>query len=103
VTNEDGKFLESAKTYVTLLISSVGFSEKEITLDKAVNYNFKIQLSEAESLNEVVVLLVKLLKKNNPALDILRKIWERKRKTVCLCTTNTKWKSTKNRIRHELY
>jgi hypothetical protein len=43
-------YLESAKTYVTLLISSVGFSEKEITLDKAVNYNFKIQLSEAESL-----------------------------------------------------
>jgi hypothetical protein len=37
-------------------------------------------LSEAESLNDVVVLLVKLLKKNNPALDILRKIWERKRK-----------------------
>ncbi len=81
VTNEDGKFyLESAKTYVTLLISSVGFSEKEITLDKAVNYNFKIQLSEAESLNEVVVFAGKTSKKNNPALDILRKIWERKRK-----------------------
>ncbi len=81
VTNEDGKFyLESAKTYVTLLISSVGFSEKEIILDKAVNYNFKIQLSEAESLNEVVVFAGKTSKKNNPALDILRKIWERKRK-----------------------
>ena len=81
VTNEDGKFyLESAKTYVTLLISSVGFSEKEITLDKSVNYNFKIQLSEAESLNEVVVFAGKTSKKNNPALDILRKIWERKRK-----------------------
>jgi hypothetical protein len=64
VTNEDGKFyLESAKTYVTLLISSLGFSEKEITLDKAVNYNFKIQLSEAESLNDSCFLLVKLLKK----------------------------------------
>ena len=81
VTNEDGKFyLESAKTYVTLLISSVGFSEKEITLEKAVNYNFKIQLSEAESLNEVVVFAGKTSKKNNPALDILRKIWGRKRK-----------------------
>ena len=81
VTNEDGIFyLESAKTYVTLLISSVGFSEKEITLYKAVNYNFKIQLSEAESLNEVVVFAGKTSKKNNPALDILRKIWERKRK-----------------------
>ena len=81
VTNEDGKFyLESSKTYVTLLISSVGFSEKEITLEKAVNYNFKIQLSEAESLNEVLVFAGKTSKKNNPALDILRKIWERKRK-----------------------
>ncbi|MDI6033225.1 DUF5686 family protein [Flavobacterium sp. LB2P84] len=81
VTNEDGKFyLESQKTYTTLVISSVGFSEKEIILDKPVNYNFKIQLSEAESLSEVVVFAGKTSKKNNPALDILRKIWERKRK-----------------------
>jgi hypothetical protein len=81
VTNEDGKFyLESQKSYTTLLISSVGFSEKEISLDKPVNYNFKIQLNEAESLNEVVVFAGKTSKKDNPALDILRKIWERKRK-----------------------
>ena len=81
VTNEDGKFyLESQKSYSILLISSVGFSEKEIVLDKIVNYNFKIQLSEAESLSEVVVFAGKTSKKNNPALDILRKIWERKRK-----------------------
>ncbi|TDE31176.1 carboxypeptidase-like regulatory domain-containing protein [Flavobacterium ranwuense] len=81
VTNEDGRFyLESPKTYTTLVISSVGFSEKEIILDKPVNYNFKIQLNEAESLNEVVVFAGKTSKKNNPALDILRKIWERKRK-----------------------
>lgn len=81
VTNEDGRFyLESQKTYTTLVISSVGFSEKEIILDKPVNYNFKIQLNEAESLSEVVVFAGKTSKKNNPALDILRKIWERKRK-----------------------
>jgi hypothetical protein len=81
VTNEDGRFyLESPKTYTTLIISSTGFSEKEITLEKSVNYNFKIQLSEAESLKEVVVFTGKTSKKNNPALDILRKIWERKRR-----------------------
>ena len=81
VTNEDGRFyLESPKTYTTLIISSAGFSEKEITLEKSVNYNFKIQLSEAESLKEVVVFTGKTSKKNNPALDILRKIWERKRR-----------------------
>ncbi|MGO4905626.1 DUF5686 family protein [Flavobacterium sp. W20_MBD1_R3] len=81
VTNEDGKFyLESKKIYTTLLISSVGFSEKEINLDKTVNYNFKIQLNEAESLKEVIVFAGKTSKKDNPALEILRKIWERKRK-----------------------
>jgi hypothetical protein len=64
VTNEDGKFyLESQKSYSILLISSVGFSEKEIVLDKLVNYNFKIQLSEAESLSEVVVFAGKTSKK----------------------------------------
>ena len=76
VANEDGVFyLESAKTYTTILISSVGFSEKEITLQKAINYNLKIQLNEQESLNEVVIFTGKTSKKNNPALDILRKIW----------------------------
>jgi hypothetical protein len=81
VTNEDGKFyLESLSNYSVIVISSVGFSEKEITLEKAVTYNFIIQLKEPESLNEVVVFTGKTSKKNNPALDILRKIWERKRK-----------------------
>ncbi|MFE3847332.1 DUF5686 family protein [Flavobacterium sp. LB3P45] len=81
VTNEDGRFyIESKKTYTTIVVSSVGFSEKEITLDKPVNYNFRIQLNEAESLKEVVIFSGKTSKKNNPALDILRKIWEHKRK-----------------------
>ena len=81
VSNEDGRFyLESPKTYTTIIVSSVGFSEKEITLEKAVNYDFKIQLNEAESLKEVVIFAGKTSKKNNPALDILRKIWERKRR-----------------------
>ena len=80
VANEDGKFyLESAKEYSVLLITAVGFSEKEIALEKLVNYNLKIQLTEAQSLNEVVVFAGKTSKKSNPALDILRKIWERKR------------------------
>jgi len=81
VTNEDGRFyLESPKEYTAIVVSSVGFSEKEITLEKAVNYNLKIQLNESETLKEVVIFTGKTSKKNNPALDILRKIWERKRK-----------------------
>ncbi|MEP6804554.1 MAG: DUF5686 family protein, partial [Flavobacterium sp.] len=81
VSNEDGRFyLESPTTYTVLLITSAGFSDKEVPLEKAVNYDFKIVLSEAEALNEVVIFTGKTSKKNNPALDILRKIWERKRK-----------------------
>jgi hypothetical protein len=81
VSSEEGVFyLESPKTYKTILVSSVGFSDKEIDLEKAINYNFKIQLNEIETLNEVVIYRGKTSKKNNPALDILRKIWERRRK-----------------------
>jgi hypothetical protein len=81
VTNEDGRFyIESPNSYTTLLISSVGFSDKEVTLTKAVNYNFTIELSEQQALKEVVIFAGKTSKKNNPALDILRKIWEKKRK-----------------------
>lgn len=80
-TDETGKFyLESDSTYTVLEVSFVGFNTKEIQLTKAVNYDMKIVLSEGEVLNEVLVFSGKTSKKNNPALDILRKIWERKRK-----------------------
>ena len=81
VSSEDGVFyLESSKTYKTIIITSVGYSDAEIDLEKAINYNFKIQLKEIETLSEVVIYRGKTSKKNNPALDILRKIWERRRK-----------------------
>ncbi|MFC6877803.1 DUF5686 family protein [Flavobacterium myungsuense] len=81
VTNEDGRFyIESEKTYAALIVSFVGFETKIVPLSKAVNYNFKILLSDGQQLNEVVIFTGKTSKKNNPALDILRKIWERKRK-----------------------
>ncbi|MFM1754813.1 MAG: hypothetical protein RLZZ236_1752 [Bacteroidota bacterium] len=81
VANEDGRFyIESPQKHSVLVVSSAGFSEREIYLEDAVMYNFKVKLNEAESLNEVVVFTGKTSKKNNPALDILRKIWERKHK-----------------------
>ena len=59
VTNEDGRFyIESPQTYTVLVITSAGFSDKEVTLEKAVNYNFKIVLKEMQELNEVVVFTV---------------------------------------------
>ncbi len=81
VTNEDGRFyIESPNTYKALVVSFVGFDTKIVPLPKAVNYDFKITLSDGEKLKEVVVYSGKTSKKNNPALDILRKIWARKRK-----------------------
>ena len=81
MSNEDGRFyIESPKTFTTLIVTSVGYSDNEITLEKAVNYNFKVVLKDTEELKEVVIYTGKTSKKNNPALDILRKIWERKRK-----------------------
>jgi hypothetical protein len=81
VSSEDGVFyLESPKNYTTIIASSVGYSDREINLEKTINYNFKIQLKEVETLDEVVIYRGKTSKKDNPALAILRKIWERRRK-----------------------
>lgn len=81
ITNEEGKFyLESKNTQTTLLVSFVGMEPKEIPLDKAVTYNLEVNLGAGKTLNEVVIYTGKTSKKNNPAIDILRKIWERKKK-----------------------
>jgi hypothetical protein len=80
ITNENGKFyLESSKIHPILVISFIGYTPQEVTLTKAVTYNLKVALAEGETLREVVLVSGKLSKKNNPAIDILRKIWARKR------------------------
>ncbi len=81
ITNDDGRFyLESENTFTTLVVSFVGYATKEIPLEKRVNYDMKIELEEGEQLKEVVVYVGKQSKKNNPAIDLLRKVLERKRK-----------------------
>ena len=81
VSNEDGRFyIESPDNYNALLVSFVGFPTQEVKLTKLVSYDFKIVLKEGNSLKEVKIYAGKTSKKNNPALDILRKIWERRRK-----------------------
>lgn len=81
VTNEDGIFyLESNENRTTLQVSSIGYTAREIKLEKAVTYNMKVILNSGEELAEVKIYSAKTSKKNNPAIDILRKIWERKRK-----------------------
>ena len=81
ITNEDGRFyLESQKTYTTIQVSFVGFATRDIKLESKVNYNMAITLEEeAETMKEVVVYSGKQPKENNPAIDILKKIWEHKR------------------------
>jgi hypothetical protein len=81
VSNEDGRFyIESPNNYTELVVSYVGFPDKVIKLPKLVNYDFKVVLTEGNTLKEVKIYAGKTSKKNNPALDILRKIWERRRK-----------------------
>jgi hypothetical protein len=48
-------------------------------LGKAVSYNFKVLLREAEILNEVVILLEKH-QNRQPCSGDSKKIWERKKK-----------------------
>lgn len=81
ITDENGNFyFESKENYSTLVVSYVGFEKKEIALKPGLNTGLKIQLKSGTELKEVVIYTGKTSKKNNPAIDILRKIWERRRK-----------------------
>lgn len=81
ITNENGRFyLESDENYDTAVVSFLGYTTKEVPLTSRTTYNMKIELAEeASSLGEVVVFTGKQSKKDNPAIDILRKIWENRR------------------------
>jgi hypothetical protein len=81
IADENGKFyLESKKTYTTLAVSFVGYKDKDIELSGEHNYDLKIILQNSNEIAEVKIYGGKTSKKNNPAIDILRKIWERKKK-----------------------
>ena len=81
VSNEDGRFyIESPDNFTELVVSFVGFPDKTVQLPEKVNYDFKVILTEGNALKEVKIYAGKTSKKNNPALDILKKIWERRRK-----------------------
>jgi hypothetical protein len=80
ITNENGNFyLESQTRYDTLVVSFVGYARREIPLERRVNLEMNIVLTEGEQLDEVVLFVGKQSKKNNPAIDILRKIWAKKK------------------------
>lgn len=81
ITDENGKFyLESDSNWDVLIVSFIGYETLSISLDKKVNYNLKLILKEAaDQLDQVFIVSGKQPKKNNPAIDLLRKIWENKR------------------------
>jgi len=81
VSDENGRFyLQSDKTHKTLIASFVGYKAVEITLTKSVDLDMKITIKPDNQLQEVKIYTGKTSKKNNPAIDILRKIWARKKK-----------------------
>ncbi len=81
ITNDNGRFyLESDIRYSTLAVSFIGYETQEIELTTAVSFDLTIVLPEGgEQLDEVVIYMGKRSKKGNPAIDILRKIWAKKR------------------------
>jgi hypothetical protein len=80
ITNDNGRFyMESEVRYDTLVVSFVGYATEEIILPGKVNLDLRIEMKEGEQLDEVVLYVGKQPKKNNPAIDILRKIWEKKK------------------------
>ncbi len=80
-TDENGNFyLESDSSYEILEVSFIGFETQDVLLKSKVTYNMMITLLEgSQQLKEVIVYAGKQSKKNNPAIDILRKIWAKKR------------------------
>lgn len=81
ITDENGRFyLESNKTYTAAVFSFLGYTTKEVDLPQRTNYKMEVVLEESsDTLDEVVIYTGKTSKKNNPAIDILRKIWENRR------------------------
>lgn len=80
-TDDNGNFyIESDSSYGILEASFIGYETLEILLESRVTYNMRITLLEgSQQLKEVIIYAGKQSKKNNPAVDILRKIWAKKR------------------------
>ncbi|MFD1095032.1 DUF5686 and carboxypeptidase-like regulatory domain-containing protein [Salegentibacter chungangensis] len=80
-TDESGKFyLQTDEDYDTLKVSFIGYKTLNYPLESSVNLDLEIEIQEETSeLDEVKIFRGKTSKKDNPALAILKKIWENKR------------------------
>lgn len=82
ITNDDGSFyLESQQARDSITFSYLGYKSVTLALKSSYVTDLKVVMEpEASSLGTVVIYNGKTSKKNNPAIDILRKIWEHRRK-----------------------
>ena len=56
IADENGKFyIESKKTYPTLVVSFVGYKDTEVALSGTFNYDLKIVLENANEIAEVKI------------------------------------------------
>lgn len=80
ITNENGQFyLECSKNINEVEFSFIGFEKKNIKV-KNKDLNLTIILEEqSNQLREVVLYGGKTKKKGNPAIEILEKVWAKKR------------------------
>ena len=80
VSDENGKFyLEANQNYSEISVSFLGYKTKTIAI-KNRDLNLVIILEEeASQLKEVVLYSGKIKKKGNPAIEILKKVWAKKR------------------------
>ena len=80
VSDENGVFyLEANKTYAEVEVSFLGYETKILPI-KSRDFNLVITLEESASqLDEVFIYAGKTKKKGNPAIAILRKVWDKKR------------------------
>ena len=81
-SDENGGFyFESKETWKEIEVSFIGYKTQIVPLEHRISYNLKIILEEeTDALDEIIIATGKQPKKNNPAIDILRKIWAQKRK-----------------------
>ncbi len=81
VSDEYGQFyIESETDYKELEVSFVGYENKTVAVTSR-NMDIRVVLQETtDRLDEVVIYSGRIKNKGNPAIEILKKVWERKRK-----------------------
>lgn len=87
LTDEEGEFrlTNDRKVKATLMFSAMGYKPKSVEILPGKYYNLKIKMvSDGIQINEVVIKRTKekYSKKNNPAVDLIKKVIENKYKNI---------------------